>query len=132
MGGRREAGTEVLALAFLDLRFSDGHVERWLGPGSIGTLPAEPDGMAALQRWAADTANEFAFDIACDIGHAFETLRPLPSITFHARRSSSSGTTRRSTDVGAHPTAADRPKRECVIAVSPGGISLTPQVNQAL
>jgi hypothetical protein len=76
MGGTREAGTEVLALAFLDLRFSDGHVERWLGPGRIGTLPAEPDGMAALQRWAADTANEFAFDIACDIARDFETLGP--------------------------------------------------------
>jgi hypothetical protein len=59
MGGSYDAGTEVVALAFLDLRFPDGHVERWLGPGRIGRLPAEPDGMAALQSWAGDTANEF-------------------------------------------------------------------------
>jgi hypothetical protein len=66
----------LIALAFLDIRFLDGHVERWLGPGSVGALPGEPDGMQRLQRWAADAADEFAFDIACDVARAFNTPRP--------------------------------------------------------
>ena len=72
-GGPDDAGSEAVALAFLDLRFPDGHVERWLGPGSVGTLPDE---MQKLQRWAADTADEFAFDIACDVARDFDAPRP--------------------------------------------------------
>jgi hypothetical protein len=75
-GGPEDVGAEARALAFLDLRFPDGHVERWLGPGSVGTLPQGADGMAVLQEWAAQTADEFAFDIACDVARHYAVGRP--------------------------------------------------------
>jgi hypothetical protein len=32
---------EALALSYLDLRFADGHIERWIGPGRPGTVTRE-------------------------------------------------------------------------------------------
>jgi prepilin-type processing-associated H-X9-DG protein len=49
-GSSEDVGAEAVALAFLDLGFADGHVERWLGPGTVGALSAEPGGMEELQR----------------------------------------------------------------------------------
>jgi hypothetical protein len=37
-GDQRASDFEVRALSFLDLRFSDGHVERWLGPDSLSPI----------------------------------------------------------------------------------------------
>jgi hypothetical protein len=75
-GGPDDYGVDALALAFLDLRFADGHVERWLGPGRLGTLPAGADSMTSLQTWAAETADEFTFDIACDIARVYQCSQP--------------------------------------------------------
>jgi hypothetical protein len=75
-GGPEDSGVEVVALAFLDLRFADGHVERWLGPGRVGTLPTGADGMTALQTWAAEAADGFAFDIACDVARHCAMAEP--------------------------------------------------------
>ena len=71
-GGPGDYGVEVLALAFLDLRFADGHVERWLGPGRLGSLPGGADHMASLQTWATETADEFASDIARDVARFYD------------------------------------------------------------
>jgi hypothetical protein len=39
-GNRDGASAPAYAIAFVDLRFDDGHVERWLGSGSIRDDPA--------------------------------------------------------------------------------------------
>jgi hypothetical protein len=75
-GGPGDRDVEAFAFAFLDLRFPDGHVERWLGPGYSGTADATPGGMARLQAWAAQAADEFAFDIACDVARSYADVRP--------------------------------------------------------
>jgi hypothetical protein len=75
-GGPEDAGADVLALAYLDLRFEDGHVERWLGPGSTGELPAGPGAMVTLQAWARDSVGEFAFDIMCDVARDHDVSSP--------------------------------------------------------
>jgi hypothetical protein len=75
-GWKTDTGSAALAHAFLDLRFPDGHVERWLGHASVGTLPGGPDAMQTLQRWAAGAADEFAFDVACDVAQDFKTRPP--------------------------------------------------------
>ena len=46
------------ALAFVDLRFDDGHVERWLGSGSIRDDPANLVPYSDLVVWGADVAAE--------------------------------------------------------------------------
>ena len=74
-GGSRDAGAEVHALAFLDLRFADGHVERWLGPGLIGAFPSGPDAMAELLAWAQG-ADEFAGDVAAEAARDFDVISP--------------------------------------------------------
>src|SRR3954447_19404062 len=43
----------VLGHAFADLRFDDGHVERWLGPPVLGTTPEDPD-LETVVEWAQD------------------------------------------------------------------------------
>ncbi len=70
-GGPEDAGAELIALAFLDLRFADGHLERWLGPGSLGELPDGPDAMVALQEWARDSVGDFSADIVSDVARAY-------------------------------------------------------------
>jgi hypothetical protein len=75
-GIQGDVDASAAAFAFLDLRFPDGHVERWLGPASIGRVDATPIGLENLQSWAAQAANEFAFDIACDIARHYATPRP--------------------------------------------------------
>jgi hypothetical protein len=75
-GGVRDTGSDVIAHAFLDLRFPDGHVERWLGPGRIGTIPDQPDAMAALQQLAVEASDDFAFDIAVDVKRSFKLPKP--------------------------------------------------------
>jgi hypothetical protein len=75
-GGSQDAGADVLAHAFLDLRFPDGHIERWLGPARVGTVPDGADAMAALQLLAVEASDEFAFDIAVDVKRDFGLPKP--------------------------------------------------------
>jgi hypothetical protein len=76
----------VVGHAFADLRFDDGHVERWLGPPMLGTTPEDPD-LETVVAWAEeDVADEFD-DIDIPAGaHArapveivFEWDEPLPA-----------------------------------------------------
>jgi hypothetical protein len=77
-GGPHARDVEASAHSFLDLRFPDGHVERWLGPGYTGTVDTTPAGIARLQAWAREAASEFAFDIACDVARNYSVPRPPP------------------------------------------------------
>jgi hypothetical protein len=43
----------VLGLTFVDLQFDDGHVERWFGPGVLGTTPEDPD-FETVVEWAEE------------------------------------------------------------------------------
>ena len=43
----------VLGITFVDLQFDDGHVERWFGPGLLGSTPEDPD-METVVEWAQD------------------------------------------------------------------------------
>jgi hypothetical protein len=70
-GGPADEGAQLIALAFLDLRFADGHVERWLGPGSTGRLPGEPDAMASLQAWARESVGDLAAEIMGDVARDY-------------------------------------------------------------
>jgi hypothetical protein len=75
-GSEGDVDVEAAAFAFLDLRFADGHVERWLGPGRSATMDTRPTAVENLQSWAVETADEFAFDIACDIARSYAISRP--------------------------------------------------------
>jgi hypothetical protein len=70
-GGPKDAGAELIAVAFLDLRFADGHLERWLGPGSVGELPDGPDAIVELQAWARDSVGDLAGDIMGDVAREY-------------------------------------------------------------
>jgi hypothetical protein len=55
------------AMAFVDLRFDDGHVERWLGSGSIRDFDhVAYDGLVA---WGGEVADEHL--MLSDLGMAF-------------------------------------------------------------
>ncbi len=70
------AGAEIYALAFLDLRFEDGHVERWLAGGSARRLSAPPEPMAWVMSWAGDAAEEYAFSVMCDVARSYRVDSP--------------------------------------------------------
>jgi hypothetical protein len=53
-GNQHATDFEVKALSFLDLRFSDGHVERWLGPGSTVPFATAADFLATVEELGAD------------------------------------------------------------------------------
>ena len=50
------AAAPAYALSFVDLRFGDRHVERWLGAGEL--RDAEPVPYAGLVAWGAEVAEE--------------------------------------------------------------------------
>jgi hypothetical protein len=53
-GNDHATNFEVKALSFVDLRFSDGHVERWLGPGSIVPFATVADFLATVEELGAE------------------------------------------------------------------------------
>jgi hypothetical protein len=56
--GPSDADARTLVLAFVDLRFADGHVERSLGPGSIAGFPSGARALQRLQEWAEEVASD--------------------------------------------------------------------------
>jgi hypothetical protein len=52
------SGAEVLVLSYVDLRFDDGHVERWIGPGSGYLLPSGGDVLERLNAWGAEVIEQ--------------------------------------------------------------------------
>ena len=59
------------ALAFVDLRFDDGHVERWLGPGSLRNDP-DQEPLSSLCDWGRETIEEHQDSLLGDLGRAFQ------------------------------------------------------------
>ena len=78
-GDEALAAAPAYAIAFVDLRFDDGRVERWLGSGSIRDDDLVPyDGLVA---WGGEVADEHL--MVGDLGMAFapldrEMLRDAP------------------------------------------------------
>jgi hypothetical protein len=54
VAGGGSPGTPALALSYVDLRFDDGHVERWIGPGQAGEFPSGDDPGSALVSWGEE------------------------------------------------------------------------------
>src|SRR3954468_5631026 len=69
-GDAVSAGAPAYAVAFVDLRFDDGHVERWLGSGSIRDEGLVP--YSSLVGWGAEVADEHL--MTGDLGMAFSDL----------------------------------------------------------
>ena len=55
------------AISFVDLQFDDGHVERWLGSGSVRDGDLVP--RADLLAWGSEVADEHS--LLADLGMAF-------------------------------------------------------------
>src|SRR4051794_40930424 len=64
------AAAAASAVAFVDLRFDDGHVERWRGSGSIRDEDLVPHGN--LVGWGGEVADEHL--MLGDLGMAFSNL----------------------------------------------------------
>src|SRR3954447_4105527 len=69
-GDAVRAGAPASAVAFVDLRFDDGHVERWRGSGSIRDEDLVP--YSSLLGWGAEVADEHL--MTCDLGMALSDL----------------------------------------------------------
>jgi hypothetical protein len=62
---------EVLALSYVDLRFGDGHVERWLGPGEGDTLAR-----AALRDWGEQVIDNQGERLIEELEMEFRDVHP--------------------------------------------------------
>ena len=60
------------AIAFVDLRFDDWHVERWLGSGSLRDDPSDPVHYSELMDWATEVAIEHT--LIADLGMSFSNV----------------------------------------------------------
>src|SRR6476620_1682746 len=80
----------VLGITFVDLQFDDDHVERWFGPGLLGSAPEDPD-MEIVVEWAHDDLAEDGLEIPpgalarTPVEIVFEWNVPLPA-ALHATR----------------------------------------------
>jgi hypothetical protein len=84
-----EAAAPAYAISFVDLRFEDEHVERWLGAGEL--RDEEAVAYANLVAWGRDVAQEHS--LIGDLGMAF-SARDRDALEDAPWRSSSSGTRR--------------------------------------
>ena len=50
---------------------SDGHVERWLGPGSVAGFPSGDGALQLLNRWAEDVADEQLTSLREEVAMSF-------------------------------------------------------------
>jgi hypothetical protein len=58
-------------LSFVDLRYDDGHVERWLGPGSVAGFPSGDRALERLNQWAQDVADEQLTSLRSEVAMSF-------------------------------------------------------------
>src|SRR3954464_7283831 len=69
-GNEASGAAPAYAIAFVDLRFDDGHIERWLGSGEVRDEdPVEYDSLVA---WGGEVADEHS--ISGDLGMAFSKV----------------------------------------------------------
>jgi hypothetical protein len=71
IAGGGEPGAQVLALEFVDLRFADGHVERWLGMGWIHAIPVAADPMPSLLEWVEERLALEEGNLGAELKHEF-------------------------------------------------------------
>lgn len=69
-GEDSEAAAPAYAISFVDLRFDDDHVERWLGAGEL--WDEDPVAYADLVAWGREVAEEHS--LIGDLGMAFSAL----------------------------------------------------------
>lgn len=69
VGGAEADGAPAWAISYVDLRFDDGHVERWLGSGSLHDDPAEPLPYDTLVAWGEAVVDEHT--MVGELGRAF-------------------------------------------------------------
>jgi hypothetical protein len=70
--GMEPVAAGVYAISFVDIRYVDGHVERWLGGGSIVDTAAEPRGLMSLLGWASEVVSEHS--MVADLEMAFSNV----------------------------------------------------------
>ena len=56
--GSEPVAAGAYAISFVDIRYPDGHVERWLGSGSIVDTSSKPQPLTSLLSWAHEVASE--------------------------------------------------------------------------
>lgn len=66
------AAANAYAIAFVDLRYDDGHVERWLGSGSLRDDSSDRVPYAELMGWAVEVAEEHS--LIGDLGMSFSNV----------------------------------------------------------
>lgn len=71
VAGGSAPGTPALALSYVDLRFDDGHFERWIGPGQPGEFPSGDDPGAALVSWGAEIIDQHGDDLRVEMAMDF-------------------------------------------------------------
>jgi hypothetical protein len=71
-------GNRVMALEFVDLRFADGRIERWIGMGWANHVPAVDEPITALLRWAEDLADAFEGNLDGDLRRNFSDVPSDP------------------------------------------------------
>jgi hypothetical protein len=70
--GMEPVAANVYAISFIDIRYLDGHVERWLGGGSIIDTSAEPRTLMSLLGWASEVVSEHS--MIADLEMAFSNV----------------------------------------------------------
>jgi hypothetical protein len=70
-GDQSSRDVTVKALAFLDLRFDDGHVERWFGSAYVRTYPTGADFLAEATTIAEDVVEQLGPDLLGELEWSF-------------------------------------------------------------
>jgi hypothetical protein len=71
---RAQGSVRAQALSMVDLRFADGHVERWLGPGGLSEAAYSAADGQALRRWGEDVYEEQADCLVEELRMSFEAV----------------------------------------------------------
>jgi hypothetical protein len=66
-----DTDARTLILSFVDLRFEDGHVERWLGPGSITQFAGGEGALQRLNRAAEEVADDQLMSLCDEVAMGF-------------------------------------------------------------
>jgi hypothetical protein len=61
-------------LSFVDLRFEDGHVERWVGPGSVVGFPSGDRALEQLRGCAEEVAGDQLLSLCDEVAMSFANV----------------------------------------------------------
>jgi hypothetical protein len=71
-GDHDAKGHSVWAYTYVDLRFSDGHHERWIGTAASGTFASTAELLDRVEAWGAEVIEEFGSDLSGDLRMSFD------------------------------------------------------------